>query len=169
MIASTSICLIWLLFVAVYDFRQRRVPNWLVLAGAVSALAMQALGNNPFEINWTSSLLGATAAFGCLLIFYALGFMGAGDVKFAGILGLWVGLTALLPIWLLSSILAAAHGMLWLVLQRRALFPQLSTLLFRPAELPAGTPVMGRTRFIPYAAYLALATLFWMSWGRQNF
>jgi hypothetical protein len=45
-------------FVTVYDFRQRRVPNWLVLAGAAVALAALAFGVQPFGVAWSSALLG---------------------------------------------------------------------------------------------------------------
>jgi len=166
---SASICLFWLLLVAVHDFKQRRVPNWLVLAGAVLALAALAVGSNPFESSWSSSLIGAAAGFGFLLIFYVARLMGAGDVKFAAALGLWVGHAALFPIWIIGSILAAAHGLLWLFTQRWPLYPRLETLLFGQPARADGTPSVRRIKFIPYAAYLSLATVVWMFWGRQNF
>jgi prepilin peptidase CpaA len=166
---SAPICLLWLLFVAVYDFRQRRVPNWLVLAGAVLALAALALGNNPFKSDWPSSLLGAAIGFGCLLLIYAVGFMGAGDVKFAGALGLWVGLPTLLPIWVISSLLAAAHALLWLILQRQQLYPELVKLLSYKPLRDGSEQTRSRSRFIPYAAYLSLATVAWMVWGPTEF
>ena len=162
-------CLIWLLFVTVYDFRQRRVPNWLVLAGAAVALAALALGMQPFGIVWTQALLGAGVGFGFLLLAYAFGLMGAGDVKFAGALGLWVGLTALAPIWIVASLLAGAHGALWYVLQRWPLSPRLALILAGPTSAANGSSATPRrARFIPYAAYLAMATAAWMVWGRQS-
>lgn len=162
---SASACLLWLLLVVVYDFRQRRVPNWLVLAGAVSALAALAIGSLPFESGWRASLLGAGVGFGVLLLFYVVGLMGAGDVKFAAALGLWVGAAALLPIWIIASLLAGLHGLLWLVLRRWAALPRLVNVLFGQ---PAVASKVTKTRFIPYAAYLALATVAWMLWSRQG-
>ncbi|CAN7602617.1 A24 family peptidase [Variovorax paradoxus] len=165
------VCLFWLLFVAVYDFRKRRVPNWLVLAGSVLALAALSIGTQPFGISWTAAATGAAAGFGFLLLFYVAGLMGAGDVKFAGALGLWVGLSALIPIWVIASLLAALHSVLWLVLRRWPSFPRLYLLLSdqRPATVDEGNVRShGRARFIPYAAYLALATVVWMVWGRQG-
>lgn len=165
----TSAYLVWLLFVAVYDFRQRRVPNWLVLGGASTALAALALGMGPIEHGWVAALLGAGLGFGFLLLFYAFGLMGAGDVKFAGALGLWVGPAALLPIWLIGSVLASLHVVLWLVLQRWPVAPRLSLALFGPSSPSAGgNPSPTRVRFIPYAACLALAAAVWMVWGRQS-
>lgn len=161
-------CLLWLLFVAVYDFRQRRVPNWLVLAGASAALAVLALGMQPFGVEWSSALAGAAIGFGFLLLFYVLGFMGAGDVKFAAALGLWVGLPALLPIWLGASLLAGLHSALWLALQRWPVLPRLSLMLLgRTSRIDDGASSK-RRRLVPYAAYLALAAGAWMVWGRQG-
>jgi prepilin peptidase CpaA len=158
----------WLLAIAVYDFRQRRVPNWLVLAGAALALATLAFGIAPIAHGWSSALLGAGLGFGFLLLFYALGLMGAGDVKFAGALGLWAGHTALLPIWVIGSALAGLHAVLWLALQRWPVAPRLSLMLFGQPSSANGSPSPTRTRFVPYAAYLALAAAVWMVWGRQS-
>jgi prepilin peptidase CpaA len=160
--------LLWLLFVVVYDFRQRRVPNWLVLAGAAVALASLAFGMQPFGIGWSSALLGAGVGFGFLLFFHLIGLMGAGDVKFAGALGLWVGLSALAQIWVVASLLAGAHAVLWLALQRWPLFPRLALILSGPRPAANGGASPSRARFIPYAAYLSLATAAWIAWGRQS-
>lgn len=161
-------CLLWLLCVAVYDFRKRRVPNWLVLSGAVLALAILGLGAQPFGVGWTAALAGAASGFGFLLLFYAMGLMGAGDVKFAGALGLWVGTSALVPIWIIASLFAGMHGALWFVLQRWPFFPRLALILSGPPSPTAGGTSPSRARFIPYAAYLSLATVAWMFWGRQS-
>ncbi|BEP58290.1 hypothetical protein GmRootV118_55340 [Variovorax sp. V118] len=162
------ILLLWLLLVTVYDFRERRVPNWLVLAGAVMALAALAFGIQPLGINWTFALLGAGVGFGFLLLFYAFGLMGAGDVKFAGALGLWVGLSALAPIWIAASLMACIHSVLWLALKRWPCFSRLAFLLVGPSPtFESGAPTR-RPRIVPYAAYLALATAAWMVWGRQS-
>lgn len=164
----TSACLLWLLLIAAYDFRQRRVPNWLVAAGSALALASLAWGTGPLGRDWADALLGAAVGFGSLLLFYAFGLMGAGDVKFAGALGLWVGLWALLPIWVIGSCLAGLHAVLWLLLQRWPVFPRLSLMLFGSPPSTDGASSPTRARFIPYAAYLALAAAVWMVWGRQS-
>lgn len=163
------VLLFWLALIAVHDFRRRIVPNWLVLSGAVAALAQLAFGFQPVGIGWSEALLGFAAGFGVLLLFYALGVMGAGDVKFAGALGLWIGPAALFPVWIGGSLLAAAHGILWLALQRWPLFPRLALLLSRQRATAEGAvPIGRRARFVPYAAYLSLATAVWLIWGRQR-
>lgn len=162
----TGVELIWLLPVIVYDFYQRRVPNWLVLAGGALALTALSLGQQPVGVGWIDAMAGAALGFGFLLVFYAAGLMGAGDVKFAGALGLWVGWQGLLPIWLGASLLAGLHGVLWLALQRWPWFPQLALALSgRPKESEEGK---SRKRVIPYAAYLAITAGIWIVWGRQS-
>ncbi|WP_435436927.1 A24 family peptidase [Variovorax sp. RB2P76] len=158
----------WLLLIAIYDFKQRRVPNWLALAGALLALATLAFGAGPLEGDWANALLGAGIGFGGLLLFYSLGVMGAGDVKFAGALGLWAGLWALLPIWIIGSLFAGLHAVLWLILQRWPFFPALSQMLFGSPSPAVGDSSSTRVRFIPYAAYLALGAAAWMVWGRHS-
>ncbi|QFZ83389.1 prepilin peptidase [Variovorax paradoxus] len=160
-------CLFWLVLVAVYDCRKRRVPNWLVLAGALTALAALVLGAQPFGTDWRAALLGMLAGF-LLIAFYATGLMGAGDVKFAGALGLWVGLSALIPIWIGASLLASAHSVLWLALKRWPFFPRLALMLAGPSRTPESGVPTRRIRIIPYAAYLALTAAAWMVWGRQS-
>lgn len=154
------VLLLWLLTAIVQDGRERRVRNWLVLTGMALALLALALDVQPFGLHWTDALLGGATAFGALLCFYAFGLMGAGDVKFAGALGLWVGLSPLLPIWVAASLLAGLHGLLWLALQRWPLAPRLALAL---SGRPGGTGK--RPRPIPLAAYLAVVTVVFMACG----
>ena len=162
--------LIWLLPVAVYDFYQRRVPNWLVLVGAALAMTVLFLGRSPMGIGWSDALGGAALGFDFLLLFYIAGLMGAGDVKFAGALGLWVGWQGLFPIWIVASLLTGAHAIAWIVLQRWPWFPRIALALSGKASSSkdAGTAKQ-RRRVIPYAAYLAIASALWIVlWGRQS-
>ncbi len=164
----TATFLLWLLLVAAYDLQQRRVPNWLVVAGAVLAVVALALGTGPLGFDWQAALLGGAAGFGFLLLFYATGLMGAGDVKFAGVLGLWVGLSAFIPIWVIASLLACAHAVLWRYLERWSFSPRLTSMLAGPTRTSESNAPPRRLRIIPYAAYLALAAAVWMPWGRES-
>ena len=167
----THAWILWLLAVAAFDFRQRRVPNWLSLAGAVVAVVAQVCDSQPFGIGWATAAGGAAVGFGVLLMLYATGLMGAGDVKFAGALGLWVGFAPLMPIWVGASLLAGVHAALWLALDQWPVAPRLAIALsgVRQVETASTTPASSRRarqRHIPYAAYLSLATLAWLATGR---
>ena len=152
----------WLLTVAAFDFRQRRIPNALVLVGAVLGVAALATNLQPFGLGWGAALTGAAVGFGVLMTLYATGVMGAADVKVAGVLGLWLGTTPLLPVWVVASVLAGVHALCWMALHHGALLPDLASALSADAESPgvAGRPAR-RQRHIPLAAYLALAALLW--------
>lgn len=165
-------CLLWLIAIAVMDLRIRKVRNWMVLLGlGMGVIAL--LGNvQPFQVPAWKALLGMLAAFAALLPFYALRWMGAGDVKFAAVMGLWLGLSpALLAIWLGGSLLAGLHGVLVLAWRRALATPSAGWLQARlplrlagmltPSE-PAPLPADGRRaiqRSIPYAGYMALAAI----------
>ena len=73
--------LVWLLFAVVYDFRQRRIPNWLVLAGAIGALFALTVWPAPLAGSWNSAVRCDVLGLGFLLVFHFLGIMGAYDVK----------------------------------------------------------------------------------------
>jgi len=160
--------LLWLLLAAVHDARQRRVPNWLVLGGAALAGGALAMNAQPFGVHWPDALTGAALGFGFLLVFHVAGLMGAGDVKFAGALGLWVGAAPLLPIWIGASLLAGLHAVLLVVLRRLPWFPRLTLMLSGRPRATDDPGLRQQTRPIPFAAYLAVVAAVWMAWGRQS-
>ena len=66
----------------------RRIPNWLILFGLSVALGLNGLrGMNEFY----QSLLGMGVGIGVLFIPFAFRWIGAGDVKFLGVMGAFVG------------------------------------------------------------------------------
>lgn len=142
----------WLLFacwnlVLIYtDLRYRRVPNTLIVAGfagqalwLLAAWLAPAWGYPPRWAGWPMALAG----FALALPFFPLWsrrLMGAGDVKAIAVLGLLLGLPALLAVLVLSSLLAGLHALLVLALSR----------VWAPGA---------RLRQIPYAAYMGIAAL----------
>lgn len=104
--------------VVLSDVYARRVPNaWLLVAlllGLLLPLAIRLLQLGPAP--WPS-LPGLLVGFLALLPFYALGWMGAGDVKFLAVLGFLLGVRALLPIWVIGSLLTGVHVMVMMVLK----------------------------------------------------
>lgn len=97
------------------DVRERRLPNDLVLPGYAAAglgLAGDAVAHGGVSM---LAILGGVAFFGSFLLIAALGGMGMGDVKLAGVLGIaagLVGVTALvvapLAAFLLGGVAAVA-------------------------------------------------------------
>jgi prepilin peptidase CpaA len=72
-----------------WDLTTRRIPNALTFGAAFAALAA-----NSYVHGWTGlaySVAGWVVGVGLFLPFFALGGMGAGDVKLLGALGAWLG------------------------------------------------------------------------------
>lgn len=147
---------LWLVGVVACDFARRRVPNRWVMAGAVFAIVALAVGRSPLAVSWPDALLGGIGAFLILLCFYAMGLMGAGDVKFAGVLGLWVGGSPLLPIVMGAGLLAGGHALFSLIRHHGPWKAR--------ADAKAPSAAVPRARAsIPYAGYLALMALVWLA------
>lgn len=94
------------LVACVIDLRERRIPNWLTLGAALAGLVVQV---------WLGGIDGArTAALGWIVgaaiffIPFALGGLGAGDIKLLAALGAWLGPTDVF--WL--SLYTGVAGML---------------------------------------------------------
>jgi prepilin peptidase CpaA len=75
------------------DVRSNRIPNALVVTGAVVGVAFSLV---PGGIGMREMAEGFAIGFVLLLPFYALGVMGAGDVKLMAMTGIFLGVKATL-------------------------------------------------------------------------
>jgi prepilin peptidase CpaA len=74
---------------AVIDGRALRVPNWLTVHLVLVGLAVSAWSGGWSGLGW--SLAGAATGLAVLMPLYAIGGMGAGDVKLMAGIGAWTG------------------------------------------------------------------------------
>lgn len=95
-----------------YDLTFRKIPNWLIGLGLASGMTMGALdGWLPF----VSSAAGFIVGIAVLMLPFAMGWIGAGDVKFFGVVGCLLG-TSLLPrVFLYSSLVAGVIAVAYLI------------------------------------------------------
>ena len=102
---ATLILLLLLLVVACwFDWRERRIPNGLIVSGMVAfAVAAMIDGGVAALLN---AFAGFLAGLLVLLPFFALRLVGAGDVKLMAVVGGFTGAKALLPIVLYTFIAA---------------------------------------------------------------
>lgn len=116
-----ALLVLLLLVAVVIDVRERRIPNWLVATGTVGAIAFHAL--SPHGHGTVFALSGLAVGIATLLPMYALGVMGAGDVKLMGMIGAFLGMTGVLGAVLASM---AAGGIFALVLATgKRMLPQM--------------------------------------------
>lgn len=114
----------------VSDWRERRIPNALTLAGLAGALAFHALAPGgagvfdpylPGGLGMRESALGAVVALTLLLLPYSRGLIGAGDTKLMAAVGAFVGISAL-PALLLAVMLAVGGlALVYALIDRRLL------------------------------------------------
>jgi len=100
-----------------FDWRSRRIPNWLTVPGFIAALAL-----NCFAAHWRGlemSLEGAGMALGLLLPLVLLKTLGAGDWKLMGALGAFWGPGPLLMVLAVSVFVAGLMAAVEVVRSRR--------------------------------------------------
>lgn len=142
--------------VFLFDFRQRRVPNILILfalifqtiwiIGATFNALPPPLGSG----NALDLILSFIISLAVLLPLWRLKVFGAGDVKYIAALGFLLGYKDALTIVLLGSALMGAYALLILVLKTIPRF-----YLFAENQ---------RERRLPYAGCMGLVSLFWILW-----
>ncbi|MDH6193693.1 leader peptidase (prepilin peptidase)/N-methyltransferase [Mycobacterium frederiksbergense] len=101
-VGVTVIAAAWLLALSGYDMRQRRLPNWLTLPGAVLVLGVATLAGHGI-----GALAGALTLSVLYLVVHLVApqAMGGGDVKLACGLGALTGAFGL-DVWLLAALAA---------------------------------------------------------------
>lgn len=165
-----------LLLLAVWqDVTRRRIPNKLVLAGLLIGFAVHLLlprgdglfASLPGSIGILASLGGAALALVLLLPMYALGTLGAGDVKLMAVVGAWLGplpaagaiLLTMLAGGVLALGVALVQGALRQVLRNvweMLLRLHISKLSGTGTRLPPAPSTTGK---LPYAVAICCGTL----------
>lgn len=149
------------------DLYAHRVRNaWLLSALLLGAgwMGWEWLQNAEASLPW-NALTGLLIGLVVLLPFHIFGLMGAGDVKFFATLGFLLGGKALLPIWIIGSLLGGMHAVI-IALSRYAERHSAGSLVMvqarvRESRLWQNVLVARQGRKgLPYAAYLAIGAIF---------
>ncbi|SIO53507.1 prepilin peptidase CpaA [Burkholderia sp. GAS332] len=152
--AGILLFIVWAAVVAISDCRARRISNSVVVAGLAAAFGCSLLQCGPFGVSLTQTCIGALVGLAALLPFFALGVMGAADVKVFAVLGAWCGMHALLGLWMAASLAAGVHA-LWLLITTRA---RLASLV----RHHGATFELAGKASTPYAACLTVAASAWL-------
>ncbi len=152
--AGILLFIVWAAVVAISDCRARRISNSVVVAGLAAAFGCSLLQCGPFGVSLTQAGIGALVGLAALLPFFALGVMGAADVKVFAVLGAWCGMHALLGLWMAASLAAGVHA-LWLLITTR-------TRLASLVRHHGATFELAGKASTPYAACLTVAASAWL-------
>jgi prepilin peptidase CpaA len=152
--------LLFCVAIFLYDYLFRRVPNkFLLIAMVVQLACFLWLGKGLNGIGWLNALSGFAVGLAFFLPLYALRAMAAGDVKFFAVLGFLLGPGALLPAFLIASLIAGVYAVVVYV-SHLGMAPRLQLIATCILRWPLCQRLLekrGKRVGIPYAAYLALA------------
>ena len=173
--AGTLSPLLLALFMAVGDWRTRRIPNYLTLGGALAGLVFQTAMHGWFGS--AQAILGWLLGLALLLLPYIYSGMGAGDVKALAALGSWLGPKSIFSVFCYMGIAGGIlslgfliwNGVLWnylrqgWVLFQNMILCRSQKIMFEnlrsESELTAGLPY-GVAIALGMVAYLKLGNLF---------
>lgn len=166
-----------LIVAAVIDGIKLKVPNWItfpmIISGWIYSTAAYAIAGDPWYVGLGLSLLGTVIGLALLLPAYAIGGMGAGDVKLLAGVGAWVYGTVTFYAFCLSVIIGAviAVGMM---LYKRALWKHSSQMkmiaqeimtIRNPEKLAAiAAERKGTMLLLPYGIPIAIGSIIYFAW-----
>ena len=151
------------LVAGILDWRYRRIPNWLTVAGAVAGIAL-----NTILYRWPglkTAALGMALGLALLLPFVLISSLGAGDWKLAGALGACLGPSQLMSV-LIGTILVAGVMALIVVIAKGRLKQTLSNIVHLLAaiftlRMPAREVTLDdpKSTKIPFGVAMALTVI----------
>jgi prepilin peptidase CpaA len=165
-----------LVVAAAIDGWKLKVPNWLTFPMIISGWIYSALVGSQGFSGWEGlgySLAGTAVGLALLLPAYAIGGMGAGDVKLLAGVGAWVWSTVTFYAFCLSAVIGGVIALV-MVLYRRAwakhreqfwmIFLEVITLR-DPNQLSAmAAERKSSMLLLPYGIPIALGTILYFAW-----
>jgi prepilin peptidase CpaA len=98
-----------------FDLRVRRIPNWLILFGLVAGFILN-VHQGPSRFYY--SIIGFLVGVASLIVPFSLGWLGAGDVKYFGVIGAMLGLDLLPRVFFYSAAVAGAMAIMSVLMGR---------------------------------------------------
>jgi prepilin peptidase CpaA len=151
---------------AVIDGWKLRVPNWLTFHLILAGLAFAAWNHGSAGFVW--ALEGAALGLALLLPLYAIGGMGAGDVKLLAGVGAWVGPAVTMWAFATSAVVGGAMAVFMVVwsgdyirhwVQMQAIGHEILTVR-NPAKLAAAAAARKpNMMLLPYGIPLAVGSI----------
>lgn len=145
-----------------FDIRERRIPNWVVLFGLTGGVALSAFQGSTQLI---FSIIGFFAGILALMIPFAFRWMGAGDVKFFAAVGALLGYKTLPRVFFYSCLAAGMIALFALACgqARQMSFSSFWTdckfMLLTGARLPESTRLDSAAYTVPWGVAIGAGTI----------
>jgi prepilin peptidase CpaA len=162
-VLSDIIMGLMLLVAVVFDQRERRIPNVLILVALILGTGWNTFAGSLDGLLF--SIKGLLAGIALLFIPFAMGGMGAGDVKLLGVVGAFKGALfafhtfIFMALWggLIAVILLIAKGELGKTLHR--LWAGFLLALFKVQKMKYSVEASNSGVYFPYALAIALGAV----------
>lgn len=160
-----------LVLAALIDGYKLKVPNWLTFPMIVSGWVFSGLWFGWEGLGW--SLMGTVVGLALLLPAYAIGGMGAGDVKLLAGVGAWVWPTVTFYAFCVSAIFGGLLALVMVVLGRKWRHHQTQFMMLvseimivrDPNQLSAMAAERKSTMMLlPYGIPIAIGTIAYFAW-----
>lgn len=156
---QAALVLLFVIMAAAFDFRTKKIPNWITVPAALAGLAYHAAAPSGSGILW--ALAGFAVGFSLLLLPWLLGGGGMGDVKLLAALGVWLGPLTILIVFGASAVIGAVMAAAVMV---GGMFTRgISATRRRYLNLDHGETATKNTpkgrRVIPFAVPIAISTV----------
>ncbi len=168
---------ITLVAAALIDGYKLKVPNWItfpmVIGGWIFSAVYCGVTGLGFWSGLGCSLLGTAVGLGLLLPVYAIGGMGAGDVKLLAGVGAWVGATHTLWAFVVSVFVGGAIALGMMIFRgkwrrHQSLFLMILTEIFvvrSPGQLSAlAAERKSSMMLLPYGIPIAIGSIAYFAW-----
>lgn len=168
---------IFAIVAAYIDGKELRVPNKLtfpmIIAGWIFSSYHYGMAGDGWYVGLMWSLAGTAVGMLTLLPAYAIGGMGAGDVKMMAAIGAWVHCTIVFYAFCVGTIVGAILAVIMIVSagEGRKHFNQFFSILNEiktvkdPEELARiATERKTKMRLLPYGIPMAIGTVLYFAW-----
>lgn len=143
-----------LCYIAYKDITKRKIFNISIFIVLVFGCMFLVVGEDRFSSDWFYSLISFGILFLLFFVFYSMGYMGAGDVKFGAVLAFCFGLQSFLLIWAVSLLFSVLYSVIDLLLKRFGLD------YFR-LKISGGVNLELKKN-VPYGAFLSVGSIIYI-------
>lgn len=166
-----------LVYAAYIDGKQLRVPNWItfpmIVSGWVYSCIWYGLDGQLWYVGLGWSLAGTAVGLATLLPAYAIGGMGAGDVKLMAGIGAWVYCAVTFYAFCVSAIVGAILAVAMIIISRQSkthwnqfffIINEIMTVRNPEALATIAGERKASMRLLPYGIPIAIGTIMYFAW-----